>query len=70
MAHGLNEEDDLRLEIVDLKLMCDKLKFENESEMGFREKLLNDKLEDQGCSPGVSWQCFCRKPLQNRTERL
>ena len=26
--------------------MCDKLKSENESEMGFREKLLNDKLED------------------------
>ena len=46
MAHNLNEEDRFQLGIVNLRLICDKLKSENESEMGFREKLLNDKLED------------------------
>ena len=39
-------EDILRLEIVDLCLVCDELKAKNSCEMGTREKLLNQKLED------------------------
>ena len=66
MAQNLNDEDSLQLEIVNLRLICDKLKSENGSEMGFGEKLLNDKR----CSPGLSWQCFCRKPLQNCIKKL
>ena len=46
VSQSLGMEDILRLEIVDLCLVRDELKAKNSCEMGAREKLLNQKLED------------------------